>query len=157
VPTTTNEGCSRDGARVTEKDYSATPTWKKLGITEGARVLIQGAPEGFDGELVAKGPLPPAVEFVARSTRGLDVALLFTTERSMLVRRFPALKNAIDPAGRLWIAWPKKASKVATDLDFGFVQGRGLEEGLVDNKTASITDVFQGCQFVYRLKDRPTR
>jgi hypothetical protein len=142
---------------VTERDYSATPLWKKLGIREGTRVLIQRAPDGFEGELVAKAPLPPAVEFVSRATRGLDVALLFTTERSVLVRRFARLATSLDPAGRLWIAWPKKASKVATDLDFSFVQGHGLETGLVDNKTASITEVFQGCQFVYRVKDRPRR
>ena len=140
-----------------ERDYSATPTWKKLGIREGARVLIQGAPEGFDRDLVAKAPLPAAVEFTSRATRGLDVALLFTTERSVLVRRFAVLARALDPAGRLWVAWPKKASAVATDLDFALVQEHGLATGLVDNKTASITDVFQGCQFVYRLKDRPPR
>jgi hypothetical protein len=152
VPTGTNEAVT-----LTEKDYSATPMWKKLGIKEGSRVLVQGAPEGFDRALVGNGPLPPAVDFVSRATRGIDVALLFTTERSVLVRRFAPLAKALDPAGRLWIAWPKKASKVATDLDFGLVQGHGLAAGLVDNKTASITDVFQGCQFVYRLKDRPSR
>ncbi len=62
---------------------------------------------------------------------------------------------ALDTSGRLWVAWPKKASKVATDIDFGFAQGIGLDAGLVDNKSASITDVFQGLQFVYRVKDRP--
>ena len=53
------------------------------------------------------------------------------------------------------MAWPKKAAKVPTDLDFDTVQGIGLTAGLVDNKSASITDAFQGLQFVYRLKDRP--
>jgi hypothetical protein len=60
----------------------------------------------------------------------------------------------LDPAGRLWVAWPKKASSIETDLDFDAVQRIGLEAGLVDNKSASITDDFQGLQFVYRLKDR---
>ncbi len=159
MPTTTNEAPvtdkDRDEHKNKDRDYSATPTWKKLGIREGARVLIQGAPEGFDGDLVGRAPLPPAVAFVSRATPGLDVALLFTTERSRLVRRFAALADALDPAGRLWIAWPKKTSGVTTDLDFRFVQKHGLAAGLVDNKTASITDAFRGCQFVYRLKDRP--
>jgi hypothetical protein len=62
---------------------------------------------------------------------------------------------ALDFAGRLWMAWPKKASKVPTDIDFDFAHGIGLDAGLVDNKSASITDVFQGLQFVYRVKDRP--
>jgi hypothetical protein len=57
--------------------------------------------------------------------------------------------------GRLWTCWPKNASSVATDLTFGIVQRTGLDAGLVDNKSASITDDFQGVQFVYRVKDRP--
>ena len=72
-------------------------------------------------------------------------------------RRLPALARALDPAGRLWVAWPKKAADVESDLTFGIVQGHGLDAGLVDNKSASIDDVYQGLQFVYRLKDRPRR
>ena len=79
----------------------------------------------------------------------------FTTSRDDLERRFPALRDTLDPADGLWIAWPKKASKIETDLDFPTVQKVGLDAGLVDNKSASITDVFQGLQFVYRVKDRP--
>jgi hypothetical protein len=75
----------------------------------------------------------------------------------VLVRRFGPLQLALDPTGRLWVAWPKKASGVETDLTFTIVQEHGLAAGLVDNKTASITDVFQGCQFVMRLRDRPSR
>ena len=80
--------------------------------------------------------------------------VLFVTELSELRRRFGALARALAPTGRLWIAWPKKASKVPTDLTFDAVQGVGLEAGLVDNKSAAIDDVFQGLQFVYRLRDR---
>ncbi len=85
----------------------------------------------------------------------LDVVVLFTTRRSELARRFPSLARALDPAGRLWVAWPKKASGVPTDLTFADVQGIGLEAGLVDNKSAAIDAVFQGLQFVIRVKDRP--
>ena len=59
--------------------------------------------------------------------------------------------------GRLWVAWPKKASKVATDLTFEIVQCHGLAGGMVDNKSAAIDEVFQGVQFVYRVQDRPDR
>ena len=79
---------------------------------------------------------------------------MFATELAELRRRFATLARALDPSGRLWVAWPKKAAKVETDLSFEIVQRIGLEEGLVDNKSASIDDVFQGLQFVYRLKDR---
>lgn len=135
------------------KDYSGTPLWKKLGIREGSRVLVTGdVPPGF-----SLGRLPPAVELMKRPARGMDVALLFSTSIAEIERRFPSLSERMDPAGRLWIAWPKRAAKVATDTTFGTVQGVGLGAGLVDNKTASVTDVFQGIQFVVRLKDRPKR
>lgn len=133
------------------KDYSGTPLPKKLGIRDRSRVLLVNAPDGFEGVL---GPMPDGAKLVKRATKGLDVALLFATERTELIRWFDELAASIDGAGRLWVAWPKKASKVATDIDFGFAQGIGLDAGLVDNKSASITDVFQGLQFVVRLKDR---
>jgi hypothetical protein len=136
------------------KDYSSTPLWKKLGIRQGSRVVVVAAPPGFDGLLRRQAPLPPEVDFLTRATKGIDVAVLFTTERRVLERRFGPLQRSLDPAGRLWVAWPKKASGVETDLTFTIVQEHGLASGLVDNKTASITDVFQGCQFVMRLRDR---
>lgn len=132
------------------KDYSGTPLPKKLGIREGSRVLVVGAPVPF-----ALEPLPPGVELLARRVKGLDVVLLFVLRRADLARRFHALAAELAPAGRLWVAWPKRASEVETDLTFETVQMTGLDAGLVDNKTAAIDEVFQGLQFVYRLKDRP--
>ncbi len=135
------------------KDYSDTPLWKKLGIRTGSRVLITGeVPEGF-----SVGPLPPDVELLRGPRKDMDVALLFSTSITEIERRFPALATKMDPAGRLWIAWPKRAAKMATDTTFENVQRVGLDAGLVDNKTASITETFQGIQFVMRLKDRPKR
>jgi hypothetical protein len=136
------------------KDYSGTPLWRKLGIREGARVHVADAPSGFLDALEALAPLPGGVEFVARPGRHLDVGVLFVTKTSDLRRRMPDLVRSLAPDGRLWVAWPKKAAKVQTDLDFDLVQGAGLDAGLVDNKSASVTDTFQGVQFVYRLKDR---
>jgi hypothetical protein len=132
------------------KDFSSTPLPRKLGIREGSRVLVVGAPGGF-----SLGPVPTGTSF-ARSTRGpLDVVLLFTRTMADLQRRFPSAVRALDPAGRLWVAWPKKAAEVDTDLSFAVVQRAGLDAGLVDNKSASIDEVYQGLQFVVRLKDRP--
>lgn len=85
---------------------------------------------------------------------GAGVVVFFTTTQADLARRFAALRDTLDPADGLWIAWPKKASKVETDLTFEIVQRIGLDGGLVDNKSAAIDDVFQGLQFVYRFKDR---
>ena len=86
---------------------------------------------------------------------GAGVVVLFTTTRAGLERRFAALRDTLDPADGLWIAWPKKASKLKTDLDFDAVQRIGLEAGLVDNKSATIDADWQAVRFVYRLADRP--
>lgn len=131
-------------------DYSGTPLPKKLGIREGSRVCVVGAPEGF-----ALTPMPSGVEVRTRARGPLDVVVLFTLRRADLTRRFGALARTLDVAGRLWVAWPKKASGVLTDLTFATVQGVGLHGGLVDNKSASIDDVYQGLQFVIRVADRP--
>jgi hypothetical protein len=113
---------------------------------------VSGAPEGFDAVL---GPLPTGVQRLGRAGSSMDVVVLFVTEERELGSRFAKLASGLDPAGRLWVAWPKKASRLPTDLDFDIVQRRGLDAGLVDNKSGSITDGYQGLQFVYRLKDRP--
>jgi hypothetical protein len=85
---------------------------------------------------------------------GAEVLLIFTTSRAELKRRFAALKKTLAPADGLWIAWPKKASKIETDLDFPTVQETGLAAGLVDNKSAAIDGEWQAVRFVYRKKDR---
>jgi hypothetical protein len=139
---------------VPEKDYSGTPLPKKLGIREGSRVVLVGAPDGFADLLV---PWPPEAELLSRARRPLDVAVLFTTRRSDLAKRFPPLARALVPAGGLWVGWPKKASGVETDLSFDDVQRLGLDAGLVDNKSAALDERWQGLRFVFRLKDRPER
>ena len=136
------------------KDYSGTPLPKKLGIKEGSRVFSVNAPHGFEQALT---PLPDGATLLPNLAKPLDVGVLFATEQAELIRWFDRMTAALDTAGRLWVAWPKKASKVATDIDFGFAQGIGLDAGLVDNKSASINEVFQGLQFVYRVKDRAKR
>jgi hypothetical protein len=85
---------------------------------------------------------------------GAGVVVFFTTSRDDLERRFAGLKQSLDPADGLWIAWPKKAAKIENDLDFDAVQRIGLEAGLVDNKSAAIDDRWQAVRFVYRLEDR---
>jgi hypothetical protein len=86
---------------------------------------------------------------------GLGVHVFFTTSRDELARRFPELKATLGPADGLWIAWPKRASKLDTDLTFESVQEVGLAGGLVDNKSCAIDADWQAVRFVYRLEDRP--
>jgi hypothetical protein len=86
---------------------------------------------------------------------GVGVLVSFVTTRAELERRFPALKDTLAPADGLWIAWPKKAAKVDGDLSFEAVQRIGLANGLVDNKSCAIDELWQALRFVYRLEDRP--
>jgi hypothetical protein len=86
---------------------------------------------------------------------GVEAVVLFTTSRAELERRFASLKATLAPADGLWIAWPKKASRIETDLDFDTVQRIGLDAGLVDNKSAAIDEEWQAVRFVYRREDRP--
>jgi hypothetical protein len=137
-----------------EKDYSGTPLPKKLGIKEGSRIAIVDAPQGFTETLT---PMPAGVEIASRVSGHLDVVVVFATRLALLQRRFGPAHRALEYDGGLWLCWPKKASKVETDLTFDVVQGMGLEAGLVDNKIASVSDVFQAMRFVYRLKDRPPK
>ena len=88
---------------------------------------------------------------------GAGIVVFFTTRRGELERRFEGLKATLDPADGLWIAWPKKASGIETDLSFDAVQQVGLAAGLVDNKSCAIDDEWQAVRFVYRLADRPSR
>jgi hypothetical protein len=132
--------------------YSGTPLVRKLGIKPDARVGVIGEPAGFGATL---GELPVGVE-VRRVARGpLDVIVAFFSRRSDLERRLPALKRALAPDGGLWIAWPKRASGVATDVTDNAVRELGLAAGLVDNKVCAIDEIWSGLRLVYRLRDRP--
>jgi len=85
---------------------------------------------------------------------GTEVVVLFTTTRAELERRFAPLMGTLAAADGLWVAWPKKASKLETDLDFETVQSVGLTAGLVDNKSCAIDQDWQALRFVRRLSDR---
>ena len=86
---------------------------------------------------------------------GAGVVVFFTTSRADLERRFGSLRDTLDPADGLWIAWPKKAAGIESDLDFGAVQEIWLGAGLVDNKSCAIDESWQAVRFVWRLEDRP--
>jgi hypothetical protein len=131
--------------------YSGTPLPRKLGIKPDARVALLRAPAGFE---LRPGELPPGVAVTRRLRGPVDVIVAFFTVGAELERRLPALRAALDPAGGLWVAWPKRASGVETDLGDGVVRELGLAAGLVDNKVCAIDEVWSGLRFVYRLRDR---
>jgi hypothetical protein len=124
---------------------------KKLGIEPNGRFALVSPPPGFLDTLA----LPDSVR-LRDSARGRnDVILFFATRQAELQRRFGKLANGLDDAGGLWIAWPKRASGVVTDLTERIVRDIGLAGGLVDNKVCAVDDTWSGLRFVYRLADRP--
>ena len=132
-----------------------TPLARKLGIHEGASVVLLEAPEGFADVLA---PLPPGVRVsrrLPRKGRHADVAVFFVTAGADLDRRFDAVAAVLTPAGGLWVVWPKRSSGVPTDLTENVIRDIGVTHGMVDNKVCAVTDVWSGLRFVLRLKDRP--
>ncbi len=124
--------------------YSGTPLPQKLGIKEGARVRLVGGPQGF----------ARAIGVIPRSRGEADVIVLFARTRDELSRAFRGARKALHRDGGLWIAWPKKASGVSTDLSEGAVRDYGLGQGLVDNKVCAIDETWSGLRFVVRLAER---
>jgi hypothetical protein len=134
--------------------YSGTPLPRKLGIRDGHRVALLGAPAAFEGTL---GSLPDGVT-VGKSARGahtVDVIVLFAKAMRDLTRGLAPAAEALAYDGGLWVAWPKKASGVPTDVTENLVREKGLAIGLVDNKVCAIDDTWSGLRLVYRVKDRP--
>ena len=131
--------------------YSGTPLIKKLGIKDGFRVAFVHAPDDYDATL---GTLPDGVEHLSLSDGELDFVQAFYTERDTLEEDFAALKAAIVKNGMVWISWPKKASKIPTDLDENIIREIGLAQGLVDVKVAAVDNIWSGLKFVYRTQDR---
>lgn len=131
------------GAETNKSTHS--PLVKKLGIKPDSRVLLLGAPAGFalDG-----------VEPVTRASGLADVILSFHVERRELARRLPVLREHLVQNGRLWIAWPKKASKRPTDISEDVVRELALANALVDNKVAAVDEIWSGLQLVIRVRDR---
>ncbi|MCW2669074.1 MAG: hypothetical protein JWO27_971 [Frankiales bacterium] len=129
--------------------YSGTPLPQKLGIKAGARVLLDGAPDGFD-----LGPLPDGVTLSSRAASSYDLALVFVKDSGRLAKRWAAVHPRVTPAGRLWVAWPKRSSGVPTDLDEGVVREHGLTHGRVDVKVCAVDATWSGLAFVVRLQDR---
>ena len=130
--------------------YSGTPLPRKLGIVEGATFAVIGDPGHVD-ELLS--PLPAGARRVA-AAREADVVLLFTTARDELEASVAELGAAIHPDRMLWVAWPKRASKIATDMSEDVVRKVALPLGLVDTKVAAIDATWSGLRLVWRRERR---
>ena len=133
--------------------YSGTPLGRKLGIGDGDEVALIGAPERFEDTL---GELPDVASLhtdLADDAR-YDVIVAFITQRSELEAELPRLRARMAPACGLWIAWPKRASKVPTDVTDQVIRDVVLPTGLVDNKVCAIDDTWSGLRLVIRKANR---
>jgi hypothetical protein len=134
--------------------YSGTPLPKKLGIKDGHRVALIHAPDGFEKTL---GSLPHGVTVQASlsGTTPFDVIVVFVTRRGDLERQLGSIRRRMSPATGLWVAWPKKASRVATDMTEDVIRDVALPTGLVDNKVCAIDETWSALRLVIRLEHRP--
>ena len=131
--------------------YSGTPLARKLGLREGDRVALLGAPDGFETLLE---PLPEGVTLLSRATAHLDVIVFFVTRRADVERRHASLASRLTPAGMLWLAWPKRASGVPTDVTENVLREVILPSGMVDTKVCAIDETWSGLRFVRRKELR---
>lgn len=127
--------------------YSGTPLFKKLGIKEASRLLTINAPEEFWNWVA---PLPDEVEIIENTAAPSDVMALFVTRFAEFQHWLPKLESFLARGNRLWIAYPKKSAKVATDLNFDVVQSEGLALGIVDVKICAISEIWSGLCFMRR-------
>ncbi len=131
--------------------YSGTPLAKKLGIKESTVLALVNEPPGFRDLLI---PMPDAVEFRSNVDSDAKVTVAFFTRLDDLVAVLDQLADAIFPSAALWLAWPKKASKVPTDLTGDVIRGQVLATKLVDVKICAINDVWSGLKVVWRTEHR---
>jgi hypothetical protein len=131
--------------------YSPTPLAAKLGIKPGCRVLLDGAPPGL-----VLGDVPPGVIIHRRAAGSpYHVIVCFCGDRKRLIEKWARLHGRTTTDGALWIAWPKRASGIATDLGETAIRDYALAHGRVDVKVCAIDDVWAGLKNVIRLADRP--
>ena len=131
--------------------YSGTPLAKKLGIGPGCRLLAIAAPQDYASLLA---PLPQDVRFETRAAAPVDVAHLFVTRRSDLQRRLKALRTTLRVDAPLWISWPKKSSRVETDITEDTIRADALPLGFVDVKVCAVSDIWSGLKLVVRRELR---
>jgi hypothetical protein len=134
--------------------YSGTSLSRKLGIGEDDEVVIVGAPNGFADKLAAEVGDEAVIHTDLADAALFDVIVAFVAWRSELESQLDLLRARMAPACGLWIAWPKRASKVATDMSENVIREIALPTGLVDNKVCAIDQTWSGLRLVIRRELR---
>jgi|SRR5215471_7736085 len=131
--------------------YSGTPLPKKLGLKDGFRIRLINTPAEVKSEL------GDAFAKCRSAKADLDFIFLFSKSRAEFESQLKESAKSLAPAGMIWVSWPKKTSRVPTDLNENLIRQIGLKCGLVDIKVCAVTDVWSGLKFVIPVKDRLTR
>jgi hypothetical protein len=131
--------------------YSGTPLAKKLGIKDGSRIYLAGAPRDYR-KLVA--PLPDGVALAARMSSDIDLVHVFSTRKSHLRKTLRTCLAKLRQNGMIWVSWPKKSSKVPTDITEDTIREVALPLGLVDIKVCAVDEVWSGLKLVIRKENR---
>jgi hypothetical protein len=134
--------------------YSGTPLAKKLSLKDGMRVWWDGIPDSVRDEIAAEGL---DLKLLSSAEPPIDAAHVFVTERADLKARLKQSLPLLDPAGMIWVSWPKKASKVPTDITEDVIRDVALPVGLVDVKVCAVDDVWSGLKLVIRRQNRAVR
>ena len=139
----------------TTAGYSGTPLARKLGIVAGSRVVVVNEPAGYRDWLA---PLPEGVRFETQVSAAVDLVHVFADQRAQLKRQLDSGRARIAPAATVWVSWPKKASKVPTDITEDTIRELCLPIGFVDVKVCAVSDVWSGLKLVIRkeLRGQPT-
>ena len=132
--------------------YSGSSLAKKLGVKDGQRTWRDAMPASVAAEISDAG-VDPLVLATPRS--GLEMAHVFVTRRADLARKLARLRRLLAPEGTLWVSWPKKAAKVATDISEDVIRAEALPLGLVDVKVCAVDDIWSGLKLVIRKIERP--
>jgi hypothetical protein len=131
--------------------YSGTPLAKKLGLKEGTRLLVIDPPADYGQWL---DELPSTLRRDAALTKATSVIHLFTGSRSELSSRLSRLRKSMNPDAAIWVSWPKKSSKVPTDVTEDVIRELALPMGLVDIKVCAVSEVWSGLKLVIRKELR---
>ena len=131
--------------------YSGTPLTAKLGIKAGTKLLLRGAPNGY---LKLLEPLPTGVTIAARVSNNTELVHVFSSRKAELAKVLSAYRARLKPTVPLWVAWPKKSSKVPTDITEDTIRELALPLGFVDVKVCAVSDVWSGLKLVVRKELR---
>jgi hypothetical protein len=139
------------GALMQTAGYSGTPLAKKLGIKDGFHINLINAP-GYYLSLFAD--LPPNLLFGDQGGVKIDFIHFFTKSKTEYIEVLPLLKQQIKSNGIIWVSWPKKASKVPTDVTEDIIRNYAIEIGLVDIKVCAVDEIWSGLKLVIPVEDR---